>query len=738
MLRKKLVSAILVATGATFDAAWAEEKQRNVTELETISVEERREETLKPVHISTSTTLHPEASEMERGSTASLGEALDGLPGVNNLSSGSQSGKPIVRGDTSLRLPVLSNGMTMEYQAEGTRHNPNVDPALMENVEVIRGPQGLKYSSQAVKSAVNVSGPQIDYAGEGQTKTSGELMGEVNSNNNETMIGAKAKFSSNGLGLVGGITQRKGNDFVSPNTVEAGDVKPGDPAGTKPLVTGTTPYTNFESEAAVIGLGYQGDWGEVELRHNVWQSKQNYLGVEAAASGYELLPSAGQKLKNEETQLKAEFFARDWVFKPSYGHTRNQREAMHEVVYEKMAAYKDNEEYLDIVVHRDDYQMAVEHPAFFGWSGEFGVSHFNKDQKLRSGHLTPSAKENGTGVFMVEKQSFVPQAGVGHLWDVEIGVRYDTQKVKAPLSAENAHFWDETKVYDASNNSREFSDWSGALGLAYHATSNWTFTGNLGRSFRAPSIFELYASGAHGGVQAYQLGNPSLKAETSINSELAATWQSSTLHSTLAVYSNWVDNYIVLENTEQTLYCDHDGNCQATQNLTYPYRKMINAQTNAHIQGVEWSAKYQMTAQLQWRATAEVMQGRDTKNNRDLPLMPANNATLNADYTFRNQGWWHKPYLGLGTKYVAAKDSAGAYEPFSQFDSTPFGVASTDAYWLWNLQTGGEVKLGQYPLKLDLTVQNLFDTAYRDFLDTYKGYAQGMGRNFRLHASMAF
>jgi hypothetical protein len=95
MLRKKLVSAILVATGATFDAAWAEEKQRNVTELETVSVEERREETLKPVHISTSTTLHPEASEMERGSTASLGEALDGLPGVNNLSSGSQSGKPI-------------------------------------------------------------------------------------------------------------------------------------------------------------------------------------------------------------------------------------------------------------------------------------------------------------------------------------------------------------------------------------------------------------------------------------------------------------------------------------------------------------------------------------------------------------------------------------------------------------------------------------------------------------------
>lgn len=730
MLRKKLVSAILLTTGASFDAAWAQETQQT-TKLETISVEERREENLKPVHISTSTTLQPEASELQRASTASLGEALDGLPGVNNLSSGSQSGKPVVRVDTSLRLPILSNGMTMEYQAEGTRHNPNVDPALVEKLQVIRGPQGLKYSSQAVKSAVDVVGPQIDYAAQGETKTSGEIMGEVNSNNNETMMGAKAKFLSNGIGLVGGVTKRKGNDFSTPKGAEVGDVKPGDPAGTKPLVTGSVPYTNFESESGLIGIGYQGDWGEVELRHNAWQSKQNYLGVEAAATGYELLPSAGQKLKNEETQFKAEIFSDNWVFKPSYAHTRNQREAMHEVVYEKMSAYQNDEEYLDIVVHRDDYQFAVEHPAIAGWRGEFGVSSFDKTQKLRSGHLTPSAKENGSGVFVVEKQHFKD-------WEVEVGARYDTQKVKAPLSAENAHFWDETKVYDGSNNSRTFSDWSGAFGLAYHATSNWTFTGNLGRSFRAPSIFELYASGAHGGVQAYQLGNPNLKAETSVNSELAATWQSAKLHSTLAVYSNWVDNYIVLENTEQTLYCDHDGNCQATQNLRFPYRKMINAQTNALIQGIEWSAKYQMSKQLQWRATAEVMQGRDTKNNRDLPLMPADNATLNADYTFRNQGWLHKPYIGLGTKYVAAKKSAGLYEPFSQFDGTPFGAASTDAYWLWNMQTGAELKLGKQPLKLDVTVQNLLDTEYRDFLDTYKGYALGMGRNVRLHASMAF
>jgi outer membrane receptor for monomeric catechols len=204
------------------------------------------------------------------------------------------------------------------------------------------------------------------------------------------------------------------------------------------------------------------------------------------------------------------------------------------------------------------------------------------------------------------------------------------------------------------------------------------------------------------------------------------------------VYSNWVDNYIVLENTETEEYCDHEGDCQPTQNLNYPYRLMVNSQTNALIQGIEWSATYRMTPQLQWQATAEIMQGRDTKNNRDLPLMPANNATLGAQYTFGSGQYLAKPYVGLGTKYVAEKDSAGPYEPFSQFDSTPFGTASTKDYWLWNLEAGTGFKFGKQRLYLDLTVQNLMDVQYRDFLDTYKGYAQGMGRNFQLHARLPF
>lgn len=478
-----------------------------------------------------------------------------------------------------------------------------------------------------------------------------------------------------------------------------------------------------------MGIGFLANWEKLELRHNYWASKQNYLGVEAQTAGYELIPSAGQALQNEETQLSAELFEGDWIVKPRIAHSRNQRQAMHDVAYEALNSVKQDPEYLNLVVHRNDYQLAVEHPEMNGWLGEWGVSGFDKNQKLKSGHLTPSATENGIGLYVVEKQTL-------GLWDWEVGGRYDLHQVKAPLSEENAHFWDESGIYNSANNQRDYSDWSGALGAAFHATPNWTLTGNLGRSFRAPSIFELYASGAHGGVQAYQLGNPNLKSETSVNTELAATWQSDRFHSTLALYANWVKDYIVLENTDESLYCDHEGECQSNQSLAFPYRKMVNAQTNALIQGVEWSGQYQATPQLIWQATAEFMQGRDTIHNRALPLMPAPNGSLTVKYSFEPFRFIEQPSIEIGARYVAGKKMAGLYEPNSQYDGLPFGTASTAPYWLWNLKMSAQSNWGHQVLHYNFAVENVFDTAYRDFLDTYKGYALAMGRNVRLNLQL--
>ncbi|MDX1796289.1 MAG: TonB-dependent receptor, partial [Hydrogenovibrio sp.] len=637
----------LCASPAVADPAAAK------TRLDTVVVEDSRESKSK-IAVGASTRLTVAPSEQQRNATASLGALMENLPGVDNQKTGAQAGRPVVRGMTGERLKILSNGLSTDYQAYGVRHQANIEPAFADRIEVVRGAEALKYSGASAAGVVNIDSMTIPY---GQPEPSAEILGEYNTNNAEPMVGAKLRGSFGKFGAVLGVTKRKGEAFVSPSGPTAGTVTPSDPPGTLPLVTGTTPYTDFESGAGLIGLGYSDDWGTVEVKHAIWETWQNFLGVEAASttSPYELMPAAGQHLKNVETQLKAELFSdAGWVFKPAYAHTRNQRIAVHDDVYQNLANYSNDPALLDLVVHRDELTLGIEHPEYYGWQGEFGISGFDKQQDLRSGDLAPSATENGQSVYWVDKKR------TGR-WEWDVGGRYHQQAVTAPLSTENTHFWNDLNIYDSTNNHRSFGGWSGALGAGYRLTPQWKLSTQLTRSFRAPTIYELYAGGMHGGVQAYEIGNPNLNPETGTNVELALGWQSEKLKMNASVYQNWMENYIALENTGYYRYGEGDvlegqQTTTAIPGRTLP--EMQNQQTAALLRGVEFYADYRQTPRLNWTLTGEWIEGIDQRNHRDLPLMPANHLKLQSRYDI--SPWLdgkmpQQTYLGLGVKYTAAK-----------------------------------------------------------------------------------
>ena len=93
-----------------------------------------------------------------------------------------------------------------------------------------------------------------------------------------------------------------------------------------------------------------------------------------------------------------------------------------------------------------------------------------------------------------------------------------------------------------------------------------------------------------------------------------------------------------------------------------------------------------------------------------------------------------EPYVQLGVRHARAKRIAGVTEPFAEFDANPqgFGISSTPAYTLLSLGFGARLPVGPSSIELYVEVENLLDQAYRDFLDTQKGYALGQGRNVSL------
>ncbi|PLA74556.1 TonB-dependent receptor [Hydrogenovibrio sp. SC-1] len=712
MSLKKISLAISIASGSVSAYAQADNLtpqpvKKTVLSAVTVSASPVHQHEIFEVPSQINTVVGTDKMAAESGS---LGQMLEHLPGVNNQSAGTQSGKPVVRGMTGNRVKILSNGQSTDYQAYGTRHLPNVDPYLAERIEVIRGPQSVLYGAEAMGGIVNVIQAELPYG----ESLSGEAAAEYNSNNRETMWGAKVGVGAKDFAIQAGLSTRSSDHFTVPNTsIATGTIA----EDSRPLFVGDVPFTNFENTAANVGIGYQQDWGAVALRHTQWLSKQNYLGID---DNREALP-AGQQLQNDETQLKVEWFLEnDWVVKPSYTHTRNAREASHDLPYESMAEDKGTPHYLDLLVKRDDVKLALEHPKMGDFKGELGFDLSDKQQDLRSGELTPSAKERKRAVYLFEEAKY-------DQWLVQVGARYDQQTVSAPLDGNNTQFV-EQGIFNGANNRRSFEVFSGSLGSSYRLDSAWTLAANVATGFRAPSIFELYAGGEHGGVQAYQVGNPNLKAETSFNTDLSLRWQTTKSQMMATVYQNGVDNYIYLANTGNTVISEAGNRIP----------EMKSEQTNAVINGFEFSLNHQFNQAWSSDLALEWIQGRDIENHQALPLMPANNVRIKLYYQPQDLAGLHHQKFTVGLKWVDSQNAAGLYEPFSQFDGLPFGTASTDAYTVWNLGYQAQVTLDKQTLSLAASVDNVFDTAYVDFLNTYKGYTLNTGRNFQLKARLEF
>lgn len=599
---------------------------------------------------------------------------------------------------TGERVKVLSNGNATDFQTYGIRHISNTDTFLADRIEVVRGAQGVLYGSDALGGIVNIFSPELIRAKEGETKLKGEILGEYHTNNDERAGGVKLQSAVGNIGVNVSLVKRKSGNMHTPN---ADTWEPGDPAGTKPRFAGELPYTNYESTSAQVAVGYTDDWGDIKLQHTYWQSFQNYLGHTAGPT-FNAIPSAGQDLSNNETQLSGNVLLGDWIVKPTLSRTLNTRLAATGVKYESMNGTNID---LDIEVDRLDGKLALVHPTIGIFDGEVGIEGYTKTQNVDKGHLVPNADEDSKAIYIFE------EADIGN-WIAQFGLRYDTRSVNADV---------------AQNNSKEFSAIGGSIGLTYKITPNWNIATNLSRGFRAPSIFELYADGIHGGVQAYQSGNANLNEETTLGGDLSLRYKDKDTTASLTLYHTNIDNYIYLASTGN--YRDKTTGEIVAPGTPGALPELTNKQTSAQMQGIEFSLETYITNTTRLKGAFEIIDGKDVDNDTGLTMMPANNINL---ALYQNVGSFMNlkdNIFSINTQAYDEKKVASSQEPFYQYNNAPFGSADTEAYVLFGMGYESELNIMGQKADIMINVDNIFDTEYRNFLDTYKGYTLGMGRN---------
>lgn len=97
-----------------------------------------------------------EGDELTLRQKGSLGETLNGLPGVSSTYFGPGASRPVIRGMDGDRIRLLRNGVgALDASSLSYDHAVPEDPNSVERLEVVRGPAALLYGGNAIGGVVN-------------------------------------------------------------------------------------------------------------------------------------------------------------------------------------------------------------------------------------------------------------------------------------------------------------------------------------------------------------------------------------------------------------------------------------------------------------------------------------------------------------------------------------------------------------------------------------------------------
>ncbi|HAI17146.1 MAG TPA: TonB-dependent receptor, partial [Xanthomarina gelatinilytica] len=78
-------------------------------------------------------------SDLKAKGAVTLAEGITNIAGVESISTGLSIGKPVIRGLSSNRVLVYTQGVRLENQQFGDEHGLGLNSSGVESVEVIKG-----------------------------------------------------------------------------------------------------------------------------------------------------------------------------------------------------------------------------------------------------------------------------------------------------------------------------------------------------------------------------------------------------------------------------------------------------------------------------------------------------------------------------------------------------------------------------------------------------------------------
>ncbi len=446
---------------------------------------------------------------------STLGETLDGTPGISSSYFGPNASRPIIRGLDGDRIRILNNGGAMIDAASlSYDHAVTADPLSIERIEVLRGPGALQYGGSAVGGVVNVIDNRIPR--EALFDAQGGVAGKVDlglaSGNAERGGGFLLEAGTDRYALHADVFSRRTDDVSVPVTLACS--KPGAPSLASKICNSAS-----DTRGAAVGGSVFFNQGYLGASVSGFRSDYGTVAEDAVTIG---MKSDRYALEGEVRGLSGWFQSvKGQLSRSVYAHTEFEGA-------NPGTLFKNN---------GNDLRLEARHAKLGPLEGVFGLqmdtSRFSADG---SEAFAPYSHTRQTALFAYEELA----TGWGKL---TAGARIESVQVASFGNPEIARF---------TPASRSYQPGSYALGALWNVTPGWQLTSNLAYTERAPKDYELFADGPHLATNAYELGNANLALEQSTNLDVGLNWKQGAHRIAVSAFVNSFKNYIAQEATGGT------------------------------------------------------------------------------------------------------------------------------------------------------------------------------------------
>lgn len=701
--------------------------EHHIEELNEVAIKGSRQ--LNATKTGQETVLDTKIVEQYNG--LSLGDALKEVSGVSSISTGNSIVKPIINGMHSSRLLIMNNNVRLQDQEWGIEHAPNIDISAVDQLSVIKGAGTLAFGSDAIGGIIVIEPKRNILKDTLFGKTT--IGGQSNGRGYHLSSSITKNYASGWFGKVQASHKRHGDfdapDYVLTNTgLQSSGITLR--LGKRKFESGFEIYYSYiDNEIGILRASHIGNVNDLVNSINAQEPSV------VDDFSYDI-NSPKQDVKHH--LLKSSYYKRFKNFGKltlQYDYQNNQR-----LEYDIRVGDDKNKPALDLTLQTHTLTADVildaksHYRLKFGVLGRYQENFPDPDTGVR--RLIPDYERYDFGAYLISEWN------LSESLLADLGIRYDFNRIDAEkfyrISRWNERGYDQDFSHlivrtegtqYLTNPIFNFHNFAVSGGLKYEFNDNSRILANYSLANRPPNPSELFSDGLHHSAARIELGDLRLDQELSNRFSASYAYQNNSFEVLIEGFYNHISDFMYLQpiGVEQTI------------RGAFPVWEYRN--TNAALYGVDLSINYNLNESLAYANKTAFIKGDDLKQDLDIVDIPAFN-TLNEllfskaswnNFEFKLKSEWvfeQKNYPNYNFEtYLAADDEMVVVDI-----STP-----PPAYHLIHLQSNIDFNLSEHTLlNVGLSINNVFDTNYRAYLNRLRYFADDVGRNVMLQLQLNY